>query len=76
MYHERLFNLEQVIKQCSVLFTEGLFVLMDFMQVGNDVVKVVDKVEVEEFLEKGWFDFGEHVDIALLAVPCLELIFC
>ncbi len=48
--HERLFNLEQVIKQCSVLFTEGLFVLMDFMQVGNDVVKVVDKVEAEEFL--------------------------
>jgi hypothetical protein len=53
MYHERLFNLEQVIKQCSVLFTEALFVLMDFIQVGNDVFKVVDQVEAEEFLEKG-----------------------
>lgn len=53
MYHERLFNLEQVIKQCSVLFTEALFVLMDFIQVGNDVFKVVNQVEAEEFLEKG-----------------------
>ncbi len=75
MYHERLFNLEQVIKQCSVLFTEALFVLMDFIQVGNDVFKVVDQVEAEEFLEKGWLDFREHVDIALLTVPCFELVF-